>query len=63
MEKLNLQVEDQHQDQPDPIEEDTEEDDEGPLHAEDLSQTDSSHGGATPAGNVPQNLMKNFTRP
>ena len=43
MEKLNLQVEDQHQDQPDPIEEDAEEDDEGPLHAEDLSQANSVH--------------------
>ena len=43
MEKLNLQVEDQHQNQPDPIEEDAEEDDEGPLHAEDLSQANSVH--------------------
>merc|ERR1711954_278427 len=39
MEKLNLQVEDQHQDQPDPIEEDAE----GPLHAEDLSRANSVH--------------------
>ena len=45
MEKLNLQVEDQHQDQPDPSEEDAEEDDEEPLPMEDLLPTDSSHGG------------------
>merc|ERR1711954_345462 len=43
MEKLNLQVEDQHLNQPDPIEEDAEEDDEGPLHAGELSQANSAH--------------------